>query len=104
IAAAQWDLFRVTGTTHLVAISGFNIAIVAGVAFFLCRWLWSAWPRLCLWLPAQRPGLLGSARVAGGYALLAGFEPPVQRAVLVLWIVLAAAWAHRLSQPARVLA
>ena len=104
IAAADWDLFRLTGTTHLVAISGFNIAIVAGVAFFAWRWLWAAWPRLCLWLPAQRAGLLGAALSAGAYALLAGFEPPVQRAVLMLWIALAALWSHRLSQPARLLA
>jgi len=104
IAAADWDLFRQTGTTHLVAISGFNVAIVAGVAFFLCRWLWAAWPRLCLALPAQRAGLAGSALVAGAYAVLAGFDAPVQRAVLMLWLVLAAVWLHRGSQPARVLA
>jgi competence protein ComEC len=102
--SADWDVFRATGTSHLVAISGFNIAIIAGVAFFLCRWIWSLWPRLCLWLPAQRAGLLGSAVLAGFYALLAGFEPPVQRALLMLWIVLAALWAHRLTEPSRVLA
>lgn len=104
LTSADWDVFRATGTSHLVAISGFNIAIIAGAAFFLCRWLWSAWPPLCLRLPAQRAALLGSAVCAGFYALLAGFEPPVQRAVLMLWIVLAAAWGHRLSQPSRVLA
>jgi len=103
VSPADWDLFRLTGTSHLVAISGFNIAIVAGVTFFLCRWLWVLWPPMCLWLPAQRAGLAGSALCAGAYALLAGFEPPVQRAVLMLWIVLAALSAHRLSQPARVL-
>jgi competence protein ComEC len=100
----DWDAFRATGTSHLVAISGFNIAIIAAVAFFLCRWLWSAWPRLCLALPAQRAGLLGSAVLAGAYALLAGFAPPVQRAALMLWLVLAALWVHRPSRPARVLA
>lgn len=104
LSSADWDVFRVTGTSHLVAISGFNIAIIAGVAFFLCRWLWSLWPRLCLWLPAQRAGLLGSALLSGLYALLAGFEPPVQRALLMLWIVLAALWLHRMTEPSRVLA
>jgi len=104
IAGADWELFRQTGTTHLVAISGFNIAIVAGVAFFLCRWLWALRPPLCLWLPAQRAGLVGSAVLAGGYALLAGFEPPAQRAVVMLWLVLAAVWLHRTSRPSRVLA
>jgi competence protein ComEC len=104
IAAADWDLFRRTGTTHLVAISGFNVAIVAGVAFFLCRWLWALWPALCLRLPAPRAGLLGAALLAAGYAVLAGFEAPVQRAVLMLWLVLAAVWFHRASRPSRVLA
>ncbi len=100
----DWDAFRLTGTTHLVAISGFNIAIVAGLAFFLLRWLWSLWPRLCLWMPAQRIALLGSALLALAYALLAGFEPPVQRAVVMLFVVLAAAWMHRLAEASRVLA
>jgi competence protein ComEC len=104
IGAADWDLFRRTGTTHLVAISGFNIAIVAGVAFFSCRWLWSLWPPLCLRLPAQRAGLAGSSLLAGAYALLAGFEPPVQRAAVMLWLVLAAVWFHRTSRPSRLLA
>ncbi|MEK6805697.1 MAG: DNA internalization-related competence protein ComEC/Rec2 [Pseudomonadota bacterium] len=100
----DWDAFRLTGTTHLVAISGFNIAIVAGIAFFLLRWLWVLWPRLCLWIPAQRVALLGSAVFAFAYALLAGFEPPVQRAVVMLFVVLAAAWMHRLAKASRVLA
>lgn len=104
ISASDWDAFRATGTTHLVAISGFNIAIIAGVAFFVLRWLWSAFPALCLWLPAPSAGLLGAAIFAWFYALLAGFEPPVQRAVLMLWIVLAAVWMNRLSEPSRVLA
>jgi competence protein ComEC len=104
IPAADWEVFRQTGTTHLVAISGFNIAIVAGVAFFACRWLWALVPALCLRLPAPRAGLAGAALLAGAYALLAGAEPPVQRAVLMLWLVLVAAACHRLSRPSRVLA
>lgn len=104
IPAADWDLFRLTGTTHLVAISGFNVAIVAGVAFFGCRWLWALVPALCLRLPAPRAGLAGAALLAGAYALLAGAEPPVQRAVLMLWLALVAAACHRLSRPSRVLA
>lgn len=100
----DWDVFRLTGTSHLVAISGFNIGIIAGVAFFLFRWLWSVWPPLCLYLPAQKAAMLFSALAAGGYALLAGFEPPVLRAWLMLVLFLLAAWTYRLSQPSSVLA
>ncbi|SFF39881.1 competence protein ComEC [Fontimonas thermophila] len=101
---ADWRTFRVTGTTHLIAISGFNLAIVAGFAFFLLRWGWSLWPRLCLALPAQRFALAGSGVVAVGYALLAGFEAPVTRALIMLLVLIASAAVHRLHEPTRALA
>ncbi|HEY0974295.1 MAG TPA: DNA internalization-related competence protein ComEC/Rec2 [Solimonas sp.] len=104
LRAADWNVFRLTGTTHLVAISGFNLAIVAGFAFLWMRWLWSAWPRLCLIVPAQRVALFGSALVAIVYALLAGFEPPIARALFMLLVLTIAAAVHRLDEPSRALA
>ena len=101
---ADWQVFRATGTTHLVAISGFNIAIVAGIAFFALRWLWALFPRACLWLPAQRAALIGSAALALGYALLAGFEAPVQRAAWMLVAFVVAAALGGLARPWRALA
>ncbi len=99
----DWQRFRVTGTTHLIAISGFNLAIVAGFAFFVLRWGWSLWPRLCLIAPAQRVGLYGSGGVAIVYALLAGFEPPVTRALIMLLVLIVAAVLHRLQDSTRAL-
>ncbi len=101
---ADWDAFRLTGTSHLVAISGFNLAIVAGFAFFLLRWGWAAWPALTRRLPAQQAAAAGAAFIATGYALLAGFEPPVTRALVMLLIGLAAVFLHRRAHPFRVLA
>lgn len=101
---ADWDAFRLTGTSHLVAISGFNLAIVAGFAFFVLRWGWGAWPVLTRRWPAQQAAALGAAAVATGYALLAGFEPPVTRALVMLLIGLAAVCLHRHAHPFRVLA
>lgn len=101
---AEWEVFRRTGTSHLVAISGFNIAIIAGFAFFVCRWLWSLSPPLLLRLPAQKAGWIGSALAAVIYSGIAGFEPPVTRAMLMALVVVAAAFCNRLSQPSRVLA
>ncbi len=101
---ADWDAFRRTGTSHLVAISGFNLAIVAGFAFFLLRWSWAAVPALTRRLPAQKAAVLGAALIATAYALLAGFEPPVTRALAMLLIGLAAVFLHRSAHPFRVLA
>ena len=104
LSDSDWDAFRLTGTSHLVAISGFNLAIVAGFAFWLLRWSWSLLPRLCLLLPAQKAATIGAALLATIYALLAGFEPPVLRALVMIWIVLAALFAGRMTAPSRVLA
>lgn len=100
----HWDVFRRTGTSHLVAISGFNVAIVAGFAFFVGRWLWCLWPPLLLRLPAPKAGWIASGVVAVAYAGLAGFEAPVLRATLMLLFVITAGFANRLGQPSRVLA
>ena len=61
-----------------MVISGFNVAIVSGFFYFLIRWLWVAIPGAALRWPAQKAGLLGSAGAAIIYALLAGWDSPVQ--------------------------
>lgn len=104
LRSSDWEVFRQTGTTHLVAISGMHLVVVAAFAFLCLRWLWSLWPRLCLRVPAQRVGLYGSAALAVIYAFLAGFQPPVARAMFMLLILVLAAAMHRLDQPSRALA
>ncbi|MGQ0620507.1 MAG: DNA internalization-related competence protein ComEC/Rec2 [Panacagrimonas sp.] len=101
---ADWDAFRETGTSHLVAISGFNVAIVAAVFYFLARWAWSLSLRLTLSLPAQKAGLIAAAVAGIAYGLLAGWESPAQRAALMLALLLMAALPDRTSQPSRLLA
>src|SRR5699024_7398495 len=81
ISDAQWDVFRRTGTTHLVAISGLHIGLVAGWILLLARWL-------LLRLPWQVPvlGVAALAALVGGWidAWLAGLGLPSLRAVLML--------------------
>lgn len=101
---ADWNAFRLTGTSHLVAISGFNLALVAGMAFALLRWLWPLWPALALRMPAQKAAAIGAAIIAVVYALLAGFDPPITRALAMLLVVLAALLVNRAAHPFRVLA
>lgn len=100
----DWSVFRRTGTTHLVVISGFNVAIVSGFFYFLIRCLWAAIPGAALRWPAQKAGLLGSAGAAIIYALLAGWDSPVQRAALMLVALLLAALLDQKTRPSRVLA
>lgn len=77
-----WDLFRRTGTTHLMVISGAHIGLIAGIIFWFSKKLWSRSSRLTLHFPAPKVASIASFLMAFGYALLAGFAVPAQRALL----------------------
>jgi len=84
----QWQLLQKTGTSHLIAISGLHIAIVAGFAFFPIMLIWRVFPRLNEKVPLQLAGGIAGVLFATVYALLAGFTLPTQRALLMVIILL----------------
>ncbi len=99
-----WDVFRRTGTSHLVAISGLHISIVAGIAFFAGRRLARLVPGLLTRLPADSAGAVAALACAAGYAALAGFALPTQRALLMLALVMGGRLLRRPLRPFRALA
>jgi competence protein ComEC len=104
IAADQWQLLLATGTNHLLAISGMNISLIAGLVYFLTRRLWRMSARLCLWWPAPRAAAVSSLMAGVGYAALAGFSIPTQRAAIMLAVVIGAQLFGRVSRPGHTLA
>lgn len=88
IDRSLWDLFRRTGTTHLMVISGAHISLVAGFAYWIFRRLWSLSFRLCLYCPAVKAAGLVAVVVVFGYALLAGFAVPAQRALIACFFLM----------------
>ncbi len=93
-------MLRATGLTHLIAISGFHVGLVAGF-FALCASLgWRLAPRLGRWLPRPQAAALGALAGAAGYAAVAGFALPTVRTVLMIAVVVAARLWRR---PVRVL-
>jgi competence protein ComEC len=87
ISQDQWETLRLTGTSHLLAISGLHIGLVATLGFFLCRWLWSRRTKNLLHHPATTVGAIGSIIFAVFYAALAGFSLPSQRAMIMITTV-----------------
>ncbi|MDH4569567.1 DNA internalization-related competence protein ComEC/Rec2 [Pseudomonas sp. BN414] len=83
----DWRLLQDTGTTHLMVISGQHITLFAGVLYGLVVLLArnGFWPRWLLWLPSACALALAGGL---GYGVLAGFDVPVQRACVMLAVVL----------------
>lgn len=95
LSQADWDDLRALGVTHLVAISGFHVGVVAGVAAVLAGGLWRCLPMVGLYVP--RPMGAAAAAVAGAalYAAAAGFALPTVRTVLMIAVVAAARCSRR---------
>ncbi len=82
----QWQILRNTGTSHLVAISGLHIGLVAALFLWLTGRCWSLSSRLCSFWPAPQAAALGALLAATIYAALAGFSLPTQRALCMITI------------------
>ena len=88
ISESQWQVFRRTGTSHLMAISGLHIGLVAAMFFWLAQ---KSCPSILLRrFSAQQFAALLALSAAFLYALLAGFSVPTQRAVVMLLVVMGA--------------
>jgi competence protein ComEC len=95
LSQEQWRALARSGTSHLMAISGMHIGMLAAIA------AWAA-ARAQRW--RQRRGARGSRRDAAvlagtltayGYALLAGWSVPTQRTVIMIALVGVALWLRR---------
>jgi competence protein ComEC len=104
IPDAQWDVLNRTGTSHLVAISGMNVSLVAGLIFFLLRSVWSLPGVTVLVVPAPRFAAAGALLAAAAYTALAGFAIPTQRALAMLVVVLGGILVGRCTAPSTLLA
>ena len=91
----DWALLQATGTVHLLVISGQHIGLCAGLIYGLIALLArnGLWPRKWPWLP-WACGLAFAG--AAGYGVIAGFAVPVQRACVMLALVLI--WRLRFRQ------
>jgi competence protein ComEC len=100
-------VFNRTGVSHLVAISGLHITMIAGLSALVVSSLWRrsffTSGALPLVLPAQKAGALAGAGVALLYVLLAGFGVPAQRTLYMLAVVALALWMGRLTSVSHIL-
>lgn len=86
----DWARLRAAGLTHLIAISGFHVGLVAGFFALLAAAVWWLLPGLCRWLPRPFAAGFGAVFGAFAYAAMTGFSLPTLRtAVMIAVLVLA---------------
>lgn len=79
------DLFRRAGLTHLIAVSGSNITIVASIVFAVLLGF-GLWRRQAFWM---------TTIILASYVTFTGFSASVARAAVMGWLVLLARHAGR---------
>ena len=84
IPREQWDMFQKTGINHIVSISGLHLTLVTGFFILLLSLALKKLPPTKI--PQQIILAICGVIFATGYALLAGFGIPIQRALYMLII------------------
>ena len=104
----HWQIFNLTGITHLVSISGSHVTMLAAVGGWLmlsimkrARWRGRL---LCERVPARVIATLAAMLVAWLYCLLAGWGVPAQRTFFMLACVAASILVRHTLSASRVLA
>ncbi len=82
----QWRVFAAAGITHLMAISGLHIAMVAGVFAALCRFIARRTLTQRSRWTARQIHAVGGLSGAIIYCLLAGMSVPTQRTLVMLCV------------------
>jgi competence protein ComEC len=101
IGPNERQLLTLTGTSHLLAISGLHIGLAAGGGVLLTRWLGWLLPLAMMGRAFYLLGLGGGLLAAAAYAALAGFGVPTIRSLLMLFVATLAISASRTIHPGR---
>lgn len=101
---ADWQVLRAAGLTHLIAISGFHVGLVAGFFALLAKAAWWLFPRFGRGLPRLHAAAIAAMLGSLGYAVLAGFALPTLRTALMIAVLVLARLLRRVQRTGDALA
>jgi len=98
------DAMYVSSLAHVLSISGYHMAVVAGVVFFVVRAGLALMPSFASRYPIKKWAALLALLAAAFYLLLSGAEVATQRSFIMVAIVLVGVMADRPALTLRTLA
>ncbi len=90
MSQADTDAMRASGLSHLIAISGLHISIVAGFVFWITRAGLARIPAIAIRYPIKKWAAISGLVGALAYTLIAGLTPPTLRSFLMVAVALVA--------------
>ena len=98
------NAFYVSSLAHVLAISGFHMAVVAGILFFCVRAGLALSPTLAIGKPIKKWAALAALFAAAFYLVISGASVSTQRSFIMIAIVLVGVMADRPAITFRTLA
>ena len=98
------DAMFISGLGHVLSISGYHMAVVAGVVFFAVRALLALIPALTVSFPIKKWAAAAALAAAAFYLLLSGCDVATQRSFFMTAVVLIAVIVDRRAVTFRTLA
>jgi competence protein ComEC len=83
LSAPVFDAMFISGVGHVLSISGYHMALVAGVVFFIVRAVLALFPALALRYPIKKWAAMTALAAATFYLVLSGAEVATQRSYIM---------------------
>lgn len=96
IAPETLDIFKRTGTMHLLAVSGLHTGLITALFYFVINWLLRRSEYLMLHINVRKTALLITLPALMFYALLTGANAPIVRSLIMITVFIAAFCIDRL--------
>lgn len=83
-----YEIYRKTGITHVLSVSGFHLTLLAGFVFFVIRGFLSLFPFIILRINTKKIAAFISILFTFFYLLISGLAVPAIRSFIMIFIVL----------------
>jgi competence protein ComEC len=104
LSAPVFDAMYISGVGHVLSISGYHMAVVAGVVFFIVRAALALFSTLALGHPIKKWAAAAAFAAATFYLALSGAEVATQRSYIMTAVVLIGVMADRPALTLRTIA